>query len=287
MILDDFVLISRMNKVWTESGLDSVESCQDLKHFKNYPWDVIYSHNSRGFRDSEWPENLSSAVWCFGDSFTVGLGVPLEHTWPMVLEQKLNQRCINISMDGASNEWISRKSVRVLKEIKPSLAVIQWSFVERRENNSNPGNNSISKNWHGFYQSIRDPSWPSCDSISDFPGLPAIIQEEILNVFLPQNPLLTDEQLRLGLIPSTDLDDVDNILKCIQVVESAASDTVVIHSFIPEFIAQPLEKDFFIKLQEYNVKHIGPITKLDLARDGFHYDVKTASEVCNRIVALL
>jgi hypothetical protein len=287
MILEDFILLLRVNKTWFESGLDTVESCLDLRHFKNYPWEVVYSYNSRGFRDQEWPDDLKSAIWCIGDSFTMGLGSPLSHSWPKVLEQNLNQRCINISLDGGSNDWISRKAVRVLEEIKPSTVVLQWSFVERRENNVNPGNNSISKNWYEFYQSVRDASWPDCVSIGDFPGLPVNIQEEILNDFLPHNPLLTDEQLRLGAIPSTDLEDIENLLQCMQAVEAAAGNTVVIHTFIPEFIAPGLEKDFLNSPLMSTLKHIGPITKLDLARDGFHYDIKTASELCERIIKLM
>lgn len=133
MILPDFIVPSRVNQQWTTSGIDSPELCHDRFYYDNYPHTVEYCYNSRGYRDSEWPDDLASAVWVFGDSFTVGIGQPAEHTWPYLLSQALGQRVINVSMDGASNPWISRKFVAVASEIKPKLAVVQWSYIHRRE----------------------------------------------------------------------------------------------------------------------------------------------------------
>ena len=137
MILPDFILHSRVNARWEYSGMDSIESCRDKKHFKNYPYKIEYAYNSRGFRDTEWSESieeLKNATWCIGDSFTVGLGSPLEHTWPYLLQQQTGRRCINVSMDGASNDWIARKTQSIVDEISPSNIVVMWSYVHRREN---------------------------------------------------------------------------------------------------------------------------------------------------------
>jgi hypothetical protein len=136
MILDDFILPSRQNKTWTESGIDSINRCREKRHFKEFPYEVVYNYNSRGFRDLEWPESideLKQAIWCFGDSFTVGIGSPLTHTWVNILQSKLNRRCINISMDGASNQWIARKIKRVLEVVDPSMLCVQWSHLHRTE----------------------------------------------------------------------------------------------------------------------------------------------------------
>ena len=122
MILPDFILPSRQHQICTESGIDSLEQCLDKKHFKLYPHQIEYRYNSRGFRDAEWPEDindLKNATWCIGDSFTVGIGSPLKHTWPYILQQQTGCRVINISMDGASNEWMARKCSTLLKIINP------------------------------------------------------------------------------------------------------------------------------------------------------------------------
>lgn len=133
-MLDSLVLDYCKNLNIDQTGIDSYANCLNKKHFLDYPYSVNYQYNSRGFRDEEWPHtDLENCVWCFGDSFTVGLGSPLEHTWVNLLQTKINKRCINISMDGASNQWISRRAVQVLKEIKPKNMIIMWSYFHRRE----------------------------------------------------------------------------------------------------------------------------------------------------------
>ena len=116
------------------SGMDSLSLCFDKNHFIDYPKQISYKYNSRGFRDSEWPTtNLHDAIWCFGDSFTAGLGQPQHETWPALLQQKTNTKTINISLDGASTNWIARHVLYVLQEIRPKNIVIQWTYLPRRE----------------------------------------------------------------------------------------------------------------------------------------------------------
>ena len=138
MILPDIILHSRVNRRWTESGLDSLAQCANKQHFHNFTQqhDVNYVYNSRGFRDDEWPttiKELKKCIWCFGDSFTVGLGSSLDNTWVNILQQQSGIRCINISMDGASNKWISRKIQDVICIIDPTNIVVQWSYFHRDE----------------------------------------------------------------------------------------------------------------------------------------------------------
>jgi hypothetical protein len=114
------------------TGIDSPNKCINKEHFLNYPYEIEYKHNSRGFRGPEWPSNTDNICWCVGDSFTSGVGQPYEHTWPYVLSSKSNIPVINVSMDGASNTWISRKIIELL-EIQPKYIIIQWSYVHRRE----------------------------------------------------------------------------------------------------------------------------------------------------------
>ena len=136
VILPDFVLPSRANQHWQYSGIDSIEHCLNKDHFQSYPHSIEYAYNSRGYRDAEWPdtlEELKRAIWCFGDSFTVGIGQPFDHIWPQVLSKKLGRRIINVSMDGASNDWIVRKLNRVHEVIGPKNIVILWSYTHRRE----------------------------------------------------------------------------------------------------------------------------------------------------------
>jgi len=121
-------LESYSEKFFIELGIDSYEQCLDKELFKNYPYPVFYFFNKRGFRDDEWSEDLTDKIWCIGDSFTVGLGLQFEHIWP-----KLIPNSINISLNGASNDWIAKQAVYILEELKPRAVLIQWSYLHRRE----------------------------------------------------------------------------------------------------------------------------------------------------------
>ena len=136
VILPDFILPSRANQHWQYSGIDSIEHCLNKDYFRSYPHPIEYIYNSRGYRDAEWPssiDELKNAVWCIGDSFTVGIGQPFDHIWPQVLSKNLGRRIINVSMDGASNDWISRVSKKIVSTFSPKAIVVLWSYFHRRE----------------------------------------------------------------------------------------------------------------------------------------------------------
>jgi hypothetical protein len=285
MILPNIVLPSRVNARWDHSGIDSVEGCRNKKHFKNYPHTVEYVYNSRGFRDADWPdslEELKNAIWCIGDSFTVGLGSPLEHTWPYLLQQQTGRRCINISMDGASNSWIFRNGVSIIKNINPKTIILHWSFIERREQ----PNKLIDQAWNDYYTAMWDPSWPMDVKLENFNTLPAGIQDELLT-----NPGwqcgLSDEQMRLPYINTTDDEDVNETIDFITAINqiAAASKVNIVHSFIPAFVKESCREKFCNKLPTMSI--VPEFEIIDFARDGFHYDLITAKNFIVRIIPLL
>ena len=132
-MLENFFITSRINQNWSSSGMDTLEKCLDKNHFKNYPYNVSYSYNSRGFRDSEWPNDIDQCIWGIGDSFTVGIGAPIEHAWTSILSKIINQPVINCGMDGTSNDWLADRALELLTEIGPPIIIIQWSYLHRRQ----------------------------------------------------------------------------------------------------------------------------------------------------------
>jgi hypothetical protein len=282
MILPDFVLPSRVNQCWQYSGMDSFEHCSDKTHFKQYPHDITYNYNSRGFRDAEWPdtiEQLQSAIWCVGDSFTVGIGSPLEHTWPWILQQATQRRTINVSMDGASNMWIARKSLDIVNKIKPAHLIIQWSYVSRREKTIDV---ALDESWQEFYKNVADPSWPACTRLN-IDGLPKKISEEIDQIHGKWSQNITDEMRRLPVIKSTVEDDIKNILDCMGLLSQIKS-TQIVHSFIPKFVPRTHQG---IVEQQIAGLVIPEIQFLDLARDGYHYDIATSQEFVRQVTQCL
>ena len=122
------------NKQCKTSGIDSILHLdgKNLDSFIKYPYPISYKYNSRGFRGPEWPEDLTDVIWCIGDSFTSGIGVPFNHTWPSILQTKIKLPCINLGIDGAANGLILNIAKQVASEYNPKYMVIMWSFPWRR-----------------------------------------------------------------------------------------------------------------------------------------------------------
>jgi hypothetical protein len=281
-MLNKTKIISRQNESSEFSGMDCIEHCfSSKKDFQSYPYTISYQYNSRGFRDVEWPsDHFQEAIWCVGDSFTSGVGVPWKHTWPQVLQQKTNRRTINISLDGASNNWIARHANEIIKEIQPQYLIVQWSFSHRREADISVALDPI---WQEYYNNIKDPSWPDCSSYKLVNTLPIEIQNA-LHTDTKFNSWADDFDLenprRLLERNSTVEEDIANTQSAIDLICSN-SNTKIIHSFIPNWHRGKYQLNF------YNSSVIPKIEVLDLGRDGFHYDIKTATKFVDLLLPLL
>ena len=294
-ILPNHILTSRSNQTWTESGMDCITECLDKDHFLQYPDPVIYQYNSRGFRDAEWPDDLKNPVWCIGESFTVGLGTPYEYIWPQILQRKINQRTINLAMDGGSNNWIARRATEILTEIRPTRMIIMWTYVERREANFE---DTLQQQWQTFYSAVKDPSWPTIKQRADFKKLPHHIRHELatqhstghyltisndLESIVPRYNI--DELLRTQRPDATQEEHEENFKICLQTVLDANASTQLIHVFVP---------DFAIKQEQYRYLDmlkgqifVPPFKILDWARDHHHFDRKTSEWLVKQLILLL
>ena len=283
MILHDVQLPNRSNDYCLYQGSDTLEVSSDHEHFLCYPHAINYRYNSRGFRDTEWPDSLhelKNAIWCVGDSFTVGLGSAYEHIWPQVLQKIINQRTINVSMDGASNNWIARQAGKILNELSPKTMVIHWSYIHRREVDLNQ---ALDKKWKIFYNDIRGSDWPDCDR-SHYHSLPLDIRNEIDQIHGGWNDFISDEDRRVLAVSCSDQEDIRNTVDCVALVESYKSTCKIIHSFIPQFV--PMRLKGTIESQVPGLV-IPETVLLDLARDGHHYDVLTSNWLVDQIQRLL
>jgi len=266
VILPELFLPSRAGETLDYSGLDSKDHCLNLAHFNSYAWPVQYTYNSRGFRDCEWPTDFSQVIWCVGDSFTVGLGAPAQHTWPAVLQRRTGRRCINVSLDGASNNWIARTALAILSEFPTADVVVHWSFLHRREIDLNT---ALQKKFNLFYNNVRDSSWPNC-TFAEFDQLPRHIQLELTQMHGWNTDIFGDDRVT-QYIYSDHNQDIENTKTCIQQLPST-----VIHSHIPNW-APPHTK----------INNIISTQQVDLARDGFHYDIKTSELLVDKIMSAL
>jgi hypothetical protein len=256
--LSELVVPQWANQHCSESGIDSLDRCLDPEHFQNYPWPVDYTYNSRGFRDQEWPVDLVNAVWCIGDSFTLGTGCPESHTWPRVLAQKNKCNTINISIDGASNAWIARQARSILNHVQPRHCVIQWSFLHRTENHS------FEKIHHTALSADPAHNIPQWRKLcAEFACCPNVVQSAIPNAA----PGISRSEaegwwwnLRQShwpeVLPNTPLKDI-----------------TVPQQFDQHWQLQSILTDYNVIL----------VQQKDRARDGFHYDIQTAEWFVDKI----
>lgn len=282
MTLIDFVIPSRTNQTWSYSGMDSLELCLDKKHFKSYSSAITYQYNSRGFRDAEWPstaEELQSAIWCVGDSFTVGIGSPLEHTWPWLLGTTTGQRIINVSMDGASNTWIARRATLIQKEINPKNIVIMWSYVHRREHE----NQNLSDEQRRLF-AVDSTDLEDLHNLKDCIAM--INHSNTIQLAIPEyGPDAVDyqptwENIRGVDWPAQVPTTLDEMLALPEFVQSELKGHFDIWADLQHTIEQ---QSLLANLENNFIK----VDKLDQARDGHHFDLITSQWVVDQIVQRL
>ena len=136
----------------TTLGMDCLELAMDKEHFLNYPKEITYRYNSRGFRDNEWPEDLSDVIWCIGDSFTTGLGQPFEETWQQLLQKHTGKRCLNLGEDGCSNDTMALRIQEIYKIHNPKFIIVMWSYLSRRRKQNK--NIQYDKDSFGFKEDV-------------------------------------------------------------------------------------------------------------------------------------
>ena len=284
-LLPNLRLPSRVNQQWHMSGMDNPRYCNSVTHWYRYPHEVEYRYNSRGFRDQEWPADFNNTIWCLGDSFTVGIGSPVEHTWWYQLGLCTQRRMINVSMDGASNQWISRKAQDILNSGLCDTMIIQWSYTHRRERTDL--SSVINQRWQRFYADVKDSTWPNCPNWTNRHTLPGrIIQELEQDPAFADVERVPDEDLRID-IPDRDavLDPSQNstdFLQCLDRVEQCQGTARIIHTFIPSW-TDDLQLTHSMQTWPAHRHWLPEIRRLDWARDYHHYDILTAQQVAASI----
>jgi hypothetical protein len=140
-------------------GLDSYEHCFDKKHYQNYN-PISYQFNEIGYRDRSVTKYQGNEILAIGDSFTVGLGVNQADCWTSQLEKILNYPVLNFSLNGASNDWISRKTTELLKFFQPKCIIIHYTFTHRRE-----GTNT---SWHDNERTECEPVYSEEENFNNW-----------------------------------------------------------------------------------------------------------------------
>lgn len=88
---------------------------------KNTP--ITYAINSQGFRGKDFDSSAKNIV-ALGDSFTIGVGLRENETWPYILGEKLALPVHNIAWGGWSCDTLFRMSRYWIPELCPDLVVM-------------------------------------------------------------------------------------------------------------------------------------------------------------------
>lgn len=116
------------------SGIDHPSLRQFTKIWRTYPiQNFDYQFNSWGFRGPEYEQYVGKNVnICLGDSFTVNVGGPIEHSWTSKLAQKFDIPTLNLGVDGASNEVLKLVYDRACKIFNVQNTFAMHTFFHRR-----------------------------------------------------------------------------------------------------------------------------------------------------------
>lgn len=107
------------------------EKLQELRSSGWLNTEIEYSFNSYGFRSEEF--STSPSILYLGCSFTVGIGLRVEHSWPYLVSTAMNLKCFNLGLGASSNDTAFRMAEYWIKELKPKIVLLLSPFFLRYE----------------------------------------------------------------------------------------------------------------------------------------------------------
>ena len=136
MLINDLKYFERSSNYHNKySGMDTPTAGRiPVAQWHAYPiQDFDYQFNSWGFRGPEYDQYVGKAVnICLGDSFTVNVGGPVEHSWCSQLAEHFDIPTVNLGMDGAGNDAIKLVYNRACKVFDVQNTFVVYSHFHRR-----------------------------------------------------------------------------------------------------------------------------------------------------------
>ena len=120
-----------------------VQEPHHYEYFKHHGWlepsAITYKINSNGFRCDEF-DYTSSCIIALGCSYTVGIGLPLESTWPTLVGNALGIKVYNLAWGGSSADTCFRMAEYWIPKLKPTAVFMLTPPTARIELIMAPGN---------------------------------------------------------------------------------------------------------------------------------------------------
>ena len=93
---------------------------------EKYDWlstEIDYKFNSDGFRSREFSTHTGGVMF-LGCSYTFGIGLPLEQTFPQLVSRELGLECLNLGLPASSNDTAFRLADTWIEKLNPSTVVL-------------------------------------------------------------------------------------------------------------------------------------------------------------------
>ena len=136
MLINDLAYFKNSSNYHSKyNGIDTPRNGRiPVARWHAYPiQDFDYQFNSWGFRGLEYNQYLGKPVnICLGDSFTVNVGGPIEHSWCSQLAEHFDIPTLNLGMHGAGNDAIQLVYNRACKLFDVQNTFVMYSFLHRR-----------------------------------------------------------------------------------------------------------------------------------------------------------
>ena len=96
---------------------------------------VTYTFNAFGFRGEDVDVSAKYKVLVIGDSHTFGVGLDDKQTWTHQFKTLLpiENNLVNLSIAGASMDYISRALLQSIDTVKPDIVIVCYTYDCRRE----------------------------------------------------------------------------------------------------------------------------------------------------------
>lgn len=130
-----------------ESFNRMMQEPEHREYFAKMGWDqpgsITYKFNSQGFRCEEFSDG--PYLLALGCSYTIGIGLPVESTWPEILAKKMGVKCANLGWGGYSADscyrlaeyWIPKLNPVYVCMLAPPRNRIELSLDPTLNNSSN------------------------------------------------------------------------------------------------------------------------------------------------------
>lgn len=101
---------------------------------EEYGWlnkTISYKFNSEGFRCEEFAPD--ECIIFLGSSIPMGIGLPLDQTYPSIVSKQLGLKCYNLALGGTSNDTAFRMGLHWIGKLNTKIVVFDSEFAERFE----------------------------------------------------------------------------------------------------------------------------------------------------------